>query len=154
MSFKRGSLHGIDRNEKSSPLKKQLGEHPLKSGNILGDDDYVDVELETVLTRKRRKTANVHKGNSADISHSCSSSGYAAENQENDDLLSTCNDEECKEPSEISTADAVYPECAVDGDFSPGDGGGEILKNTGIGRSNEFLEIEAKNGECHLHFLH
>ena len=28
MSFKRGSLHGIDRNEKSSPLKKQLGEHP------------------------------------------------------------------------------------------------------------------------------
>ena len=44
----------------------------------------------------------------------------------------------------------------MDGDFSPttGDGGGEILKNTGIGRSNEFVEIEAKNGQYHLHFLH
>ena len=81
MSFKRVALHGIDPNEKSSPLKKQLREYTLTNSSILLDNDYCDVELETVITtrkqRKLRDTGSV-KGNSTDTSHTLSSGCFVA----------------------------------------------------------------------------
>ena len=156
MSSKRVSLHGIDPREKSSPLKKQLGELTSKDGNILGDGDYVDVELETVLTnkpRKRRKTVNVLAN---------TSSGNAAQN---DNLLPTCSDEISKGSSEINF-DAITQEFSsqlADGlectteDFShEGQDDCDTLargdSELNIAASNEFLEIEASNGEYQLAF--
>ena len=59
MSSKREMLHGIELDERPSPLKKKLGDLRVKDTNILGDGNYVDVELEAVdnsTNPKKRKT--------------------------------------------------------------------------------------------------
>ena len=59
MSSKRATLHGIELDERPSPLKKRLGDLRVKDTNILGDGNYVDVELEAVdnsTNPKKRKT--------------------------------------------------------------------------------------------------
>lgn len=165
MSSKRVSLHGIDPNEKSSPLKKQLREYTLTNSSILRDNDYVDVELETVITttcrkqRQLRKTGSV-KGNSTDTSHTLSSSGFVAGN---DDLTLNCNEEgigeRYKGSSEINS-DASFRECVIEGDFSPpgfshvseDDQEDTISHAYAATGSNECLEIEPSNGEHHLSY--
>ena len=155
MSSKRVTLHGIDPNEKSSPLKKQLREYTLTNSSILRDNDYVDVELETVITtrkqRKLRKTSSV-KGNSTDTSHTLTSSGIVAGN---DDLTLNYNEEGIEErykgSSEINS-DASFQEY-FQGDFShvpEDDQEDTILHAYAAARSNEWLEVEASNGEHHL----
>jgi hypothetical protein len=54
MSSKRETLHGIELDERPSPLKKKLGDLRVKDTNILGDGNYVDVELEALIQRKER----------------------------------------------------------------------------------------------------
>ena len=59
MSSKRETLHGIELDERPSPLKKKLGDLRVKDTNILGDGNYVDVQLEAVensTNPKKRKT--------------------------------------------------------------------------------------------------
>lgn len=59
MSSKRETLHGIELDERPSPLKKKLDDLRVKDTNILGDGNYVDVELEAVdnsTNPKKRKT--------------------------------------------------------------------------------------------------
>ena len=49
----------IELDERPSPLKKKLGDLRVKDTNILGDCNYVDVELEAVdnsTNPKKRKT--------------------------------------------------------------------------------------------------
>ena len=56
MSSKRETLHGIYPDERpTSPLKKRLGDLRGTDGDILGDDEYVDVKLERVHKSKRKK---------------------------------------------------------------------------------------------------
>ena len=152
MSSKRVTLHGIDPNEKSSPLRKQLREYTLTNSSLLRDNDYVDVELETVITtRKQRKLRNTTsvKGNSTDTSHTLTSSGFVAGN---DDLTLNCNEEGIEErykgSSEINS-DASFQE-SFQGDFShvPEDDQEDTISHAyAAARSNEWLEVEASNGE-------
>ena len=154
MCSKRVTLHGINPNEKSSPLKKKLREYTLTNSSILRDNDYVDVELETVITtrkqRKLRKTISV-KGNSTDTSHTLMSSGFVAGN---DDLTLNCKEgieERYKGSSEINS-DASFQE-SFQGDFShvsEDDQEETISYAYAAARSNECLEVEASNGEHHL----
>ena len=58
MSSERATLHGIELDERPSPLKKKLGDLRVKDTNILGDGNYVDVDLEAVdysTNPKKRK---------------------------------------------------------------------------------------------------
>lgn len=48
MFFKYVTLYGIELDERSSRLKKKLGDLRVKDINILCDGNYVDVELEVV----------------------------------------------------------------------------------------------------------
>lgn len=60
MSSKRETLHGIELNERPSPLKKKLGDLKVKDTDILGDANYVDVGLEAAVNSinpKKRKTS-------------------------------------------------------------------------------------------------
>ena len=155
MSSKRVSLHGIDPNEKSSPLKKQLREYTLTSSSILRDNDYVDVELETVITtRKQRKLRDIGnvkavEGNSTDTSHTLSSGGFVAGN---DDLTLNCNEEGLEESYKGSSEIVFFPECIVEGDLShivsEDDQEDTISHAYATAGLNECLEIEA--GEHHL----
>ena len=59
MSSKWATLHGIGLDERPTPLKKKLGDLKVKDTNMLGDGNYVDVELEAVdnsTNPKKRKT--------------------------------------------------------------------------------------------------
>lgn len=59
MSSKHATLHGIELDERPSQLKKKLGDLRVKDTNILGNGNYVDVELEVVdnsTNPKIRKT--------------------------------------------------------------------------------------------------
>ena len=154
MSSKRVSLHGIDPNEKSSPLKKQLREYTLTSSSILRDNDFVDVELETVITtrkqRKLRDTGNVKavKGNSTDTSHTLSSGGYVAGN---DDPTLNCNEEGIEESYKASSEIVFSPDCIIEGDLShvsEDDQEDTISHAYATAGLNECSEIEA--GEHHL----
>ena len=42
------TLHGIELHESLSPLKKKLGDLRVGDSNILGNGNYVDVELDAV----------------------------------------------------------------------------------------------------------
>ena len=150
MSSKRVLLHGIDPNEKSSPLKKQLREYTLTNGIILRNNDYCDVELETVITtRKRRKlrdTGSV-KGNSTDTSHTLSSGCFVAGN---DDPTLNYNEEGIEERYKGSSEIVSFPECVIEGDFShvsEDDQEDTISHAYATAGSSECLEIEAGNGE-------
>lgn len=58
MSSTRETLHGLDLNERPSPIKKRLGDLTVRESSILADNDYVDIRLETdhEHKRKRKKT--------------------------------------------------------------------------------------------------
>ena len=58
MSSTRETLHGLDLNERPSPIKKRLGDLTVRESSILADNDYVDIRLETdhENKRKRKKT--------------------------------------------------------------------------------------------------
>ena len=155
MSSSRSTLHGVDPNENASPLKHRIGDVIVNDGSsILGNEDYVDVELETetVITRKPR---NKHRKtfNSIDTLQQCSSSGYSADYEV---LIPTTDFEESQGPP-VSHDDQ---ECAViEGNSSFED---QILWNEDVtveesdGQlesttvSSEFLEIEVGDGECHF----
>lgn len=60
MSSKQETLHGIELNKRPSPWKKKLGDLRVKDTDILGDANYVDVELEAAdnsINPKKRKTS-------------------------------------------------------------------------------------------------
>lgn len=163
MSSKRVTLHGVDPNENASPLKHRIGEVTVKDGSsILGDEDYVDVELETVETVITRKPRNKRRktSNSIVILQSCSSRGYSVDNE---DLLPNIGIVECQGSPEhkCETVSHDDHECEMEGNSSvedhdwhddvTGDEGDGELKSTTV--SNELLEIEAGDGEYHLVWL-
>ena len=66
MSSKPESLHGIELDERPSPLKKKLGDLSAKdSSSILGDGNFVDVELEVVGNTTNPKKRKIHAAKSA-----------------------------------------------------------------------------------------
>jgi len=58
VSSKRETLHGIEVEERTSSLKKKLGDLRVKDTNILGDGNYVDVESEAVDNSTNPKKRN------------------------------------------------------------------------------------------------
>ena len=66
MSSKRATLHRIELDKRPSPLKKKLGDVRVKDTNILGDGNYVDVELEAVDNSTNPKKRKTHATNHAE----------------------------------------------------------------------------------------